>query len=56
MKRITVITIFLFLPLLSFSQEILTGMIMDKNNPKYNLGVFGANIFWLNTSVGATTD
>jgi len=56
MKRIIVITIFLFLPLLSFSQEILTGMIMDKNNPKDNLGVFGANIFWLNTSVGATTD
>ena len=56
MKKIIVITIFLFLPLLSFSQEILTGMIMDKNNPKDNLGVFGANIFWLNTSVGATTD
>lgn len=29
---------------------------MDKNNPKDNLGVFGANVFWLNTSVGATTD
>ena len=29
---------------------------MDKNNPKDNLGVYGANVFWLNTSVGATTD
>ena len=28
---------------------------MDKNNPKDNLGVFGANVFWLNTSIGATT-
>ena len=56
MKRITVVTIFLFLPLFLFSQETLTGMIMDKNNPKDNLGVFGANVFWLNTSVGATTD
>jgi outer membrane receptor for ferrienterochelin and colicin len=56
MKRIIVVTILLFLPLFLFSQETLTGMIMDKNNPKDNLGVFGANIFWLNTSVGATTD
>ena len=56
MKRIIVVTILLFLPLFLFSQETLTGMIMDKNNPKGNLGVFGANIFWLNTSVGSTTD
>jgi outer membrane receptor for ferrienterochelin and colicin len=29
---------------------------MDKNNPKDNLGVFGANVYWLNTSIGATTN
>lgn len=29
---------------------------MDKNNPKDNLGVFGANVYWLNTSVGTTTN
>ena len=29
---------------------------MDKNNTKDNLGVYGANVFWLNTSIGATTD
>lgn len=56
MKKIIVVIIFLFLPLFLFSQETLKGMIMDKNNPKGNLGVFGANIFWLNTSVGSTTD
>ena len=56
MKRIIVFTLFLFFPLFIFSQEILTGMIMDKNNPKDNLGVYGANVFWLNTSIGATTD
>jgi len=39
-----------------FSQETLTGMIMDKNNPKDNLGVFGANVYWLNNSIGATTN
>lgn len=56
MKRIIAFTLFLFLPFFIFSQETLTGMIMDKNNPKDNLGVYGANVFWLNTSVGATTD
>ena len=56
MKRIIAFTLFLFLPLFIFSQETLTGMIMDKNNPKDNLGVYGANVFWLNTSIGATTD
>ena len=45
MKKIIVVIIFLFLPLFLFSQETLKGMIMDKNNPKGNLGVFGANIF-----------
>jgi hypothetical protein len=42
MKKNSFIIIFLFLPIFLFSQETLTGMIMDKNNPKDNLGVFGA--------------
>ena len=56
MKKNSIVTIFLLLPLFLFSQETLTGMIMDKNNSKDNLGVFGANVYWLNTSTGATTD
>ena len=56
MKKNSIITIFLLLPLFLFSQETLTGMIMDKNNPKDNLGVFGANVYWLNSSIGATTN
>jgi len=56
MKKNSVITIFLILPLFLFSQEKITGMIMDKNNPKDNLGVFGANVYWLNSSTGATTN
>tara|TARA_B100000787_G_scaffold169695_1_gene161770 strand:+ start:8664 stop:10907 length:2244 start_codon:yes stop_codon:yes gene_type:complete len=56
MKKNSIIIAFLLLPLFSFSQEIFTGMIMDKNNSKDNLGVFGANIYWLNTSVGTTTN
>ncbi len=31
-------------------------MIMDKNNPKDNLGVYGASVYWLNTNVGVTTN
>lgn len=46
----------MLIPFLSFSQQELRGMIMDKTNPKDNLGVFGANVYWLNTTVGATTD
>ena len=56
MKKNNILTIFLLLPLFLFSQETLTGMIMDKNNSKDNLGVFGANVYWLNTSTGATTN
>ena len=56
MKKNSIVTIFLLLPLFLFSQETLTGMIMDKNNSKDNLGVFGANVYWLNTSIGATTN
>jgi len=56
MKKNSIIIIFLVLPLFLFSQETLTGMIMDKNNPKDNLGVFRANVYWLNNSIGATTN
>ena len=55
MKKNSIIIIFLVLPLFLFSQETLTCMIMDKNNPKDNLGVFGANVYWLNTYIGTTT-
>ncbi|MEN8857808.1 MAG: TonB-dependent receptor [Flavobacteriaceae bacterium] len=51
-----IICFIMLIPLLSFSQETLKGMIMDQNNPKDNLGVFGANVYWLNTPVGATTN
>ncbi len=38
------------------AQQTLKGRVMDKNNPKDNPGVFGVNIYWLNTNAGATTD
>ncbi|WP_299056482.1 TonB-dependent receptor [uncultured Polaribacter sp.] len=48
-----------FLLLLStsfYAQNELKGMIMDKQNPKDNLGVNGATVNWLNTNVGAVTN
>uniref|UniRef100_A0AB33KYA6 TonB-dependent receptor plug domain-containing protein n=1 Tax=Tenacibaculum sp. Pbs-1 TaxID=3238748 RepID=A0AB33KYA6_9FLAO len=39
-----------------FAQEVLTGTIKDKNNPKKNSGIFGANVYWLNTNTGTTTN
>ncbi|WP_299012565.1 carboxypeptidase-like regulatory domain-containing protein [uncultured Polaribacter sp.] len=39
-----------------YAQTELKGMIMDKENPKNNLGVPGATVNWLNTNVGAITN
>lgn len=55
MKKI-VFGILLIVPVLTFAQDVLKGMIMDKTYPKDQQGVFGANVYWLNTNVGTTTD
>jgi outer membrane receptor for ferrienterochelin and colicin len=39
-----------------FSQTTFKGMLMDKNNPKDNLGVEGATVHWLGTNVSAVTN
>ena len=41
---------------ITFSQEKFKGMIMDKNGPKDNLGIYGASVHWLGTNVGVTTN
>lgn len=56
MKNKFLISICLLIPSMLFAQEVLTGTIKDKNNPKKNLGIFGANVYWLQTSVGTTTN
>ncbi|WP_343329018.1 TonB-dependent receptor [Polaribacter staleyi] len=47
---------FLLFPFIIFSQTTFKGMIMDKNNPKDNLGVEGASVHWLHTNVSAITN
>ncbi|SDR67600.1 Outer membrane receptor proteins, mostly Fe transport [Polaribacter sp. KT25b] len=56
MKKIIISSILLFIPVIFFSQTTLKGMIMDKNNPKDQLGVPGATLHWLNTNVSAVTN
>jgi outer membrane receptor for ferrienterochelin and colicin len=56
MKKIIISSLLLFIPILSFSQATFTGMIMDKNNSRDNVGVPGATLHWLNTNVSAVTN
>ena len=44
------------LPILMFSQDQLSGEILEANTENKNIPIVGANVFWLNTSVGAVTD
>ncbi len=55
MKK-TIVYILLIASSSIFSQDMLKGMIMDKNNPKDNLGMEGVTVFWLNTNVSAVTN
>ncbi|RIA08838.1 outer membrane receptor protein involved in Fe transport [Flavobacteriaceae bacterium MAR_2010_72] len=50
------IYILFILPVLTFSQDKISGMIMEANEKNEHIGLAGANVFWLNTSVGTVTD
>ena len=56
MKKSIISSFLLFVPFILFSQTTFRGMIMDKNNPKDNLGISGATVHWLNTNVSAVTN
>ena len=56
MKKYIISSFLLLIPFVIFSQTTFKGMIMDKNNPKDNLGVEGASVHWLNTNVSAITN
>ena len=44
------------LPLLSFSQEKIEGMVMEANPENTQLGLAGANVYWMNSQTGTVTD
>ena len=45
--------ILLSIPIISFSQEKIEGVILEKNEP---IVLSGANVFWVNASIGTMTD
>ncbi|MFD2917287.1 TonB-dependent receptor [Psychroserpens luteus] len=54
MKKI--IYIIMMMPLFMFSQETIEGIITEKVDGNKMFPLAGANIFWLDTSIGAVTD
>ncbi len=56
MKKIISSSFLLLFPIIILAQTNLKGMIMDKQNPKNQLGVPGATVNWLNTSIGVVTN
>ena len=52
----SILYILIMLPTLLFSQDKISGMIMEANAKNEHIGLPGANIYWLNTTVGTVTD
>lgn len=46
----------LLLPACLFSQEKISGMIMEANDKNEHIGLAGANVYWLDTEIGTVTD
>ena len=44
------------LPLVMSAQDKLTGVILEANPERKHLELPGANVYWLNTTIGAVTD
>ena len=51
-----IICLIMMLPFFMFSQEQISGEVLEANTENKTIPVAGANVFWLNTSVGAVTD
>ncbi|MDT0559227.1 TonB-dependent receptor [Ichthyenterobacterium sp. W332] len=48
--------LFLWLPLITYSQNSIEGVITEVNSDNKSVPVVSANIYWLNTTVGTVTD
>ncbi|HZW62494.1 MAG TPA: TonB-dependent receptor [Flavobacteriaceae bacterium] len=51
-----VLYIVLFLPIFTLAQDKISGMIMETNSNKEDVPLAGANVYWLNTTIGDVTD
>ena len=54
MKKLLILL--LITPLALFSQEKIIGKIMEANEKGFHVSLNGANVYWLDTSVGTITD
>ena len=45
-----------FLPAILFSQETVRGIITETNQNDQQVPLFGANVYWANSTIGTTTD
>ncbi|MCP4975226.1 MAG: TonB-dependent receptor [Maribacter sp.] len=54
MNKYIILTI--LLPLFSFSQEKIEGMVMEANSENKHLGLAGANVYWMNSQTGTITN
>ena len=50
------IIIFLLFPALIFSQESISGKVLEANEKNEPANLAGANVYWLNTTTGTVTD
>ena len=55
MKSKIILIIFFHAVATSTAQEFVNGIVYESNFTKENLPLPGANVYWLNTSVGAVT-
>ena len=51
-----ILYILFMLPFMVFSQGKISGMIMEANDNNQHIGLPGANLYWLGTTVGTVTD
>ncbi|MGY0393367.1 TonB-dependent receptor [Bizionia sp. KMM 8389] len=51
-----ILFILTFIPFLAVSQNEIQGVILEANEQNSEVPVTGANVYWLNTTVGAVTD
>jgi len=51
-----IVYILFMLPMYTLSQESVSGKILEVNNKNQDIGLAGANVYWLNTEVGTVTN
>ncbi|MBU2995449.1 TonB-dependent receptor [Cellulophaga baltica] len=54
MNKYIIVLATVFMPWLIFSQENVEGVVVENANP--NLGLPGANVYWMNSQIGVVTD